>query len=113
MSYPSESPFNLGSQGGEQPEPPSDESSLQTASFGDSGHLKSAAYQPDTGVLEVTFSDGSKYKYAGVEPTLVEDFYIANEGPTGSFGKFFSKYIRGGGYKGQRVSESDSGDSES
>lgn len=114
MSYPSESPFQQpGSGGSQRVEPPSDEVELQTATFTDSGNLKSATYDPAASVLTVTFEDGSKYKYAGIENTLAEDFYTANEGRLGSFGKFFAKYIRPRG--GKRVSgdASDKDDAES
>lgn len=94
-----------------QPAPDAVPDETQSFNFPDSGNLKSASYQPASGVLEITFHDGSTYKYPGVEPTLYEDLTTATEGKLGSAGAFFRKYIRNAGYRSWKVdSEEGNGD---
>ncbi len=54
-----------------------------------SSSIRSIGYDDKTGNMQVTFSSGKTYQYAGVSPTLHRDFMQAK-----SKGKFFADHIR-------------------
>lgn len=54
-----------------------------------SSNIRSVGYDPIDRVLEIEFSSGSVYQYAGVEPDVVTDLMAAP-----SIGSHFGRYIR-------------------
>lgn len=62
-----------------------------------SSNISSIAYDPERQVLEVAFTSGSRYQYAGVPATTVEQLRGA-----ASPGGFFASQIRSA-YTGVRV----------
>lgn len=55
----------------------------------ESSNIQDAGYDADSGVLEVTFKNGRRYRYVGVSATLYENFMNAP-----SKGSFFAREIR-------------------
>lgn len=56
------------------------------------------SYDPETRVLEITFTSGGTYRYFGVPADVVNDLRIA-----GSPGKFFDSNIKRGGFEYERI----------
>lgn len=63
----------------------------------ESSNIQDAGYDADSGVLEVTFKNGRRYRYVGVSSTLYENFMNAP-----SKGSFFAREIRPN-FQGERV----------
>lgn len=62
-----------------------------------SSHIEALAYDEDSGVLSVRFTDGSEYEYDDVSSSLYEAFLAYP-----SKGHFFKQNVRGA-YEHRRV----------
>jgi len=66
--------------------------------FENSSSLAFASYDKVANELEVTFKNGTRYRYFGVQQQLVTDLFEAQ-----SVGKFFQAVIKKGSFKFERV----------
>jgi len=62
-----------------------------------SSNIADAAFDADSGVMEVTFTSGKRYRYQGVTAKVFQDFMDAP-----SKGSHFARNIRGS-YDGEAV----------
>jgi hypothetical protein len=63
-----------------------------------SSNLKSIGYDPASQTLEIEFSSGHVYQYAGVSAKHHSDL-VASDSP----GSHFAKHIRNGGFKAKKI----------
>jgi hypothetical protein len=62
---------------------------MQRQTIEKSSNIADAGFDADSGVLEVTFKSGKRYRYTGVNAQLFDDFMAAD-----SKGSFLAREIR-------------------
>lgn len=67
----------------------------------ESSNLQDAGFDADSGVLEVTFKNGKRWRYFGITGSTFAEFMEAD-----SQGSFFARNIRGQ-FEGEPVEEDD------